>query len=309
MYRRAKTRCTIGRPKALALCALLLSVPAMTAAHAALPSIYAQVLVNRIVAAHPRLARAEIDAYPSGAPVSASRVIAAKEQTRIGRPAGTANLKVLWARKAQFRRSASGRLYVAVLQLLDIREMPVGTITLAVKYRSVAREARQRKSLLAIRDGLKVLIPGRAALFQADRRPREIYAQELVDDVMAEHPQLVRMSFHVPPPGAPVENSYVIAGKDLTYVHLPMIGSPSGPEDFPHLTSGRSHFFFFKKQDFYKGMLPLDDAAGEQIGVLLLGCKYASARHSLQYQRLMNRIRVDLMSRIPDRAALFRPVG
>lgn len=288
---------------------ILMSLAWVTArAQAALPDIYAQVLIDRIAAQHPGLEQAAIYGYAPGAPVSAFRIIAAKDRARIGDPADAMAFTVLCFPKAVFRHDEASGRYVAVLQLLDLDELPVGTLVLAYKYHLAADEAMQQKTMLAIRDGLKVYIPDRAALFASGRKPRGIFAQQLVDELMAKYPQLVRISFHVPPPGAPVENSYVIAGKDLTYVHLPMIGSPSGPEDFPHLTGGTSQFFFFKKQDFYKGMLPLENAAGRQIGVLLLGCKYASANDEPSYRRLMIHIRDELMTHIPTRAALFEPV-
>lgn len=288
---------------------ILMSLAFTTArAWAALPDIYAQVLIDRIAAQQPGLEQAAIYGYPPGAPVSAFRVIAAKNRGQIGEPADAAAFAALCFPKDVFRHDEASGRYVAVLQLLDINELPVGAIVLAYKYRSSADEETLQKTMQAIRDGLKIHIPDRAALFASGRKPREVFGQQLVDEVMAAYPQLVRISFHVQPPGAPVENSYVVAGKDLTYVHLPMIGSPTGPEDFPRLTSGTPLFFFFKKQNFYKGMLPLEDAAGQQIGVLLLGCKYASAKDEPSYQQLMTHIRDELMTRIPTRASLFAPV-
>ena len=186
----------------------------------------------------------------------------------------------------------------------------VGSLTLAYRYRSREEEAGEMKTMLAIRDGLKVLIPSRAALFRTGEDPRPNYAQQLVEAVLAARPDLLRISIHVAAPGAPIINTYVIAGKDFSSKHLPMIGAMDDGEDFLPLTTGKPSFLFVKKDGgFYKGLLPLYDVTGRQIGVLLLGCRYASSRDEPKYQEEMTLIRDQLKVRIPSRAALFQPAA
>ena len=274
------------------------------------PQLYAQALVDRIVAEYPTLATVSIHSYAPDGPVSSSSIIAAKNLEKLGDPDDAEDFDALTNPKPNFYHSKEQGLYKGVMPLLDAAGLPVGSLTVAYPYRSKQEEAGEMQTMLAIRDGLKIFIPNRAALFRTGMVPKPNYAEQLADAILAAHPDLVRISVHVAAPGAPIINTYVIAGKDLTSKHLPMIGAVDDGEDFLPLTTGKPSFLFINKDGgFYKGLLPLYDVTGREIGVLLLGCRYASSRDEPKYQEEMTLIRDQLKVRIPSRAALFQPAA
>ena len=271
-----------------------------------IPKLYAQELVDRIVAEHPELDKVSIHSYPPGAAASTSCIIASKDITKPGDPDDQEDFDALTNPKPNFYYSKDQGLYKGLFQLLDVSGLPVGSLTLAYKYTSKDDEAKQAEAMNAIRDGLKIYIPSQASLFETGRIPKKIFAQTLVDYVLANHPELVRISIHVAAPGAPVMNTYVIAGKDMTKRHLPMIGEMDDAEDFLPLTSGKSSFFFVKERGFYKGLLPMYDVTGQSIGVLLLGINYTSKEDEPKFMESMTLIRDLLKVHTPNRAALFQ---
>lgn len=274
------------------------------------PELYAQALVDQIVARHPELATVSIHSYAPGGAVSSSSIIAAKNLEKLGDPDDSEDFDALTNPKPNFYYSKDQGLYKGVLPLLDVAGLPVGSLTMAYRYRSSQEEAGEMTTMLAIRDGLKVAIPSRAALFRTGEDPKPNYAQQLVDTVLAAHPDLFRISVHVAAPGAPIINTYVIAGKDFSIKHLPMIGAQDDGEDFLPLTTGKPSFLYVKKEGgFYKGLLPLYDVAGREIGVLLLAHRYTSGADEPKFQEEMTLIRDQLKVRIPSRAALFQPAA
>ena len=301
--------------KAVGLAALASTVAAALPAsvlHArdTMPTLYAQALVDRIVAEYPGLATVSIHSYAPGGAVNSSSIIAAKDLSKLGDPDDAEDFAALTDLKPNFYYSKGQGLYKGVLPLLNVAGLPVGSLTLAYRYQSNAAESGEQSTMLAVRNGLKVDIPSRAALFETGKTPKENYAQTLADAIMAAHPDLMRVSIHVAAPGAPIINTYVIGGKDLSSKHLPMIGAPDDDEDFLPLTTGKPSFLFVKKDGgFYKGLLPLYDVAGRQIGILLLGCHYRSKQGEPEYQQEMTLIRDQLKVHIPSRAALFQPAA
>lgn len=274
------------------------------------PELYAQALVDQIVAEHPELATVSIHSYAPGGAVSSSSIIAAKNVEKLGDPDDAEDFDALTNPKPGFYHAKDQGLYKGVLPLLDVAGLPIGSLTVAYQYRSSQEEQGEMSTMLSIRDGLKVLISSRAALFQMGEDPKPNYAQKLVDAVVAAHPDLFRISIHVAAPGAPIINTYVIAGKDFSSKHLPMIGAQDDGEDFLPLTTGKPSFLYVQKEGgFYKGLLPLYDVAGREIGVLLLAHRYTSSADEPKYQEEMTLIRDQLKVRIPSRAALFQPAA
>ena len=271
-----------------------------------LPKLYAQALVDQIVAEHPELDKVSIHSYPPEAAVSTSCIIAAKDLAKLGDPDDEEDFNALTIVKPNIYSAKDQGLYKGLFQLLDVSGLPVGSITLAYKYTSKDDESKQADTMAAIRDGLKIHIPSQAALFETGKTIKRIFAQTLVDHVLAEHPELVRISIHVAARGAPIMNTYVIAGKDLTAKHLPMIGAVDDGEDFLPLTTGKASFFFVKDRGFYKGLLPLYDVSGQSIGVLLLGVNYTSKADEPKFNESMTLIRDWLKVHIPNRTALFQ---
>jgi hypothetical protein len=139
----------------------------------------------------------------------------------------------------------------------------------------------------------------------------KIYAQVLSEQIMAQHPELLSVTFHGTPPGT--SGIYTMfAGS-----YPERIGNPDDPDDIDVITKGitildpRWHRTNDTKKKFVVQM-PLRDAAGENIGLLVLAFQN-EARDSntgakeLEFARRAISLRDALQATIPNLAALFAP--
>src|SRR5258708_26588777 len=138
--------------------------------------------------------------------------------------------------------------------------------------------------------------------------PNKIYAQALSDDIMTAHPELISVTFHGVPPGQ--HDTYTMfAG---SYPHR--IGNPDDPDDIDVITKGitivdpRWHRVHDAQKKFVV-QLPLRDAAGENIGLLVLAYKNeaASGKTEKDFYLLSVDLRDGLQKRIPTYAKLYEP--
>jgi len=93
----------------------------------------------------------------------------------------------------------------------------------------------------------------------ASASAEKIYAQQLVDELAARHPELVRIGMHVTPPG---KSDNVIVACNLPE----RIGQPSDPEDLRAMKTGQA--IVLKEGKNFDVTLPLHDAAGNTIGAI-----------------------------------------
>jgi hypothetical protein len=141
----------------------------------------------------------------------------------------------------------------------------------------------------------------------------KIYAQALSDQMMAQHPELLSVTFHGTPPAA--SGIYTMfAGS-----YPERIGNPDDPDDIDVITKGitiidpRWHRTNDAKKKFVVQM-PLRDASGENIGLLVLayhndGAAPNSGAIELDFLRRAVALRDGLQARIPSYAALFEPAA
>ncbi len=123
------------------------------------------------------------------------------------------------------------------------------------------------------------------------------FAQELVDDLAAKHPEITRIGLHLTPPhGA---DNIIVAS------NLPAkIGLKSDPEDLRAMRSGRP--VVLKEAGSFDVTLPLHDASGKTIGALGLTFKPARGeQESAAIKRAKDAAR-ELERRIPSAAKLFK---
>lgn len=128
----------------------------------------------------------------------------------------------------------------------------------------------------------------------ADNR---IFAQKLVNDIMAANPGLVAAGMHCVPPGG--EKQAIIAST------LNVIGKPSDPEDTLHGSTVIAPSAKFPKLGV---MLPLHDRAGKELGSLALQFKYQAGEDQVKYFAEATAIRDRVAQQIPALADLFTTV-
>jgi hypothetical protein len=99
---------------------------------------------------------------------------------------------------------------------------------------------------------------------QSSRAPGKIMAQKLVDDLVAAHPDLVRVGLHLTPPNH-TENMIVACNV------VERIGRKSDPEDLKAMQSGKP--VVLKEGGNFDITLPLHNASGKVIGTIGLTFK------------------------------------
>ncbi len=140
----------------------------------------------------------------------------------------------------------------------------------------------------------------------------KIYAQALCDAIMKAHAELLSVTLHGSPPG--YSGIYTMfAGS-----YPERIGNPDDPDDVDVITKGitivdpRWHRTRDPVPKFVV-QLPLRDAAGENIGLIVLAYKVPApvgdGATEVEFFRRAARLRDALKPRIPSFAALFKPAG
>jgi len=135
-----------------------------------------------------------------------------------------------------------------------------------------------------------------------------IYAQKLIDEIMAAHPELLSATLHGVPPGQ-ADTYTMFAGS-----FPDRIGNADDPDDIDISRKGitivdpRWH----RPNDTVKKfvmMLPLRDASGENVGEIVLAYKNppGSGKSEKDFFLAATALRDSLQPKIPAYAALFQP--
>jgi hypothetical protein len=137
-----------------------------------------------------------------------------------------------------------------------------------------------------------------------------IYAQKLSDEIMAHHPELNSVTFHGVPPG--MQDTYTMFAGSFPH----RIGNEDDPDDITISKLGISIIDprWHRTNDPYPKfvvMLPLRDAAGSNLGELVLSYKNpahgrkANSRYEKYFFLKAVALRDSLERKIPSYAALY----
>jgi hypothetical protein len=135
-----------------------------------------------------------------------------------------------------------------------------------------------------------------------------IYAQQLVDELIATHPELISVTFHGVPPGQ-TETYTMFAGS-----FPERIGNVDDPDDIDISKKGitiidpRWHRLNDSVKKFVM-MMPLRDSSGENVGEIVLAYRNppGSGKTERDFFLASTSLRDGLMKQIPSHAALFEP--
>lgn len=138
---------------------------------------------------------------------------------------------------------------------------------------------------------------------------QKIYAQELADKVLRDHPELISVTLQGNPPGAAKDVYTMFAGS-----FPERIGNACDPDDVEVIVKGitildprwRRTTDPVKK---FVTLTPLRDTSGENVGLLVLAYKNdgANAKTDDQFYAMTMQLRQSLEKDIPSFAALFAP--
>jgi hypothetical protein len=140
------------------------------------------------------------------------------------------------------------------------------------------------------------LVPIDAAHAQV---PVKIYAQELVDRTVAQHPDLRAVVMHVTPPNAP--GNVIIASS------IGRIGKAGDGDDMAVIATGRTRVEMDRGNKRIEVELALRDVGGETVGALGLVWRYPVGGNHAEFERTAQAIRDSLARRILNVANLMDP--
>jgi hypothetical protein len=268
----------------------------------------AQTLVEKLLAQRSELTECTIYAATPNAHTASLSAVASTDSSRRGKPADAAQLDVAKADAPHFGRTAMGNRYQGILPLYDLCDRAIGLIQMQAVWAAADDEPRLVNLMTALRNQLKLSLASQSELFAAAPGP-VLYAQHLVDRVRGSHPELIRCSLHLVPPGARPRNSMNVAYSDVQPL-IRLGGHSDHDEDFGVITTGRPLFYYWAKTPFnaepmYKAALPLFDRRGAQLGALILGYRVAAIPDQRVLESLASQLRDALKIYIPSNAAMF----
>jgi hypothetical protein len=133
------------------------------------------------------------------------------------------------------------------------------------------------------------------------RAPENIYAQKLVNGIVAKNPDLLVVAMHVTPPN---ESENVIIASNIG-----RIGKRADAEDLRVMATGETLSKVSKNGRRFEVELPLLDAAGKPIGALALVFPYKAGDEALQFKSRATTVRDELAAQIPGTTKLMEPSG
>jgi hypothetical protein len=130
--------------------------------------------------------------------------------------------------------------------------------------------------------------------------PERIYAQELVNETVKAHPDLLVLAMHVTRPGS--SENVIIAS------NIGRIGKRADAEDRKVIDTGETLAKVSRTGDRFEVELVLHDASRRAIGALAVVFPHSPGDDPQRFKEAAEGIRDDLAKRIPDVASLVRPL-
>lgn len=134
----------------------------------------------------------------------------------------------------------------------------------------------------------------------ASARPStKIYAQELIDRMVATYPDVLVMAMHVTPPKS--TDNVIIAS------NIGRIGKKADPDDLRVIQTGTPNLALNKTGDRFEVELPLRDANARPIGAIGIVFPFKAGTDRAALQKRAEAIRDQLARRISHTANLLEP--
>ena len=127
-----------------------------------------------------------------------------------------------------------------------------------------------------------------------------IFAQKLVDEALATHPDVVIIAMHVTPPGK--ADNVIIASNIGRY------GKKADEDDMRVIDTGKSNLEINKAGNHFEVELVLQDQSGKTIGAAGIVFNYKPGDDKGQMEKTAEQIRDEWKAQTPNKDALFAAV-
>ena len=129
-----------------------------------------------------------------------------------------------------------------------------------------------------------------------DDQPK-IYAQKLLNDTLAKHPDVIIMAMHVTPPGK--KENEIIASNIGRY------GKKADEDDMRVINTGKSNLEVNKTGNHFEVECTLQDKAGKTIGAVGIVFSYKDGDDKKALEKKALAIRDEMKAKTPTKAKLF----
>jgi hypothetical protein len=261
---------------------------------------YAQELIEETLARHPEVATLAMHVTPPNSP---DNIIIASNFGRIGKKGDADDLKVIQTGKPTVELNQSGDRFSVELPLRDVGGNTIGALAVAFSYQAGDDKTKLQKQAEKVRDELSKRITYLANLFEPAQFdpsiPSNTYAQQLVDQTLERHPEVIILAMHVRPPNA--KDNVIIAS------NIGRIGKKADEDDMKVVDTGVPNLEVNKNGDRFEAEIALHNVSGERIGALSVVFPYKSSEDKAKFQEQAEKISDELGRRITYVANLLEP--
>jgi iron complex outermembrane receptor protein len=264
---------------------------------------YAQHLVDSVARLHPELLAIDLHATPAG--TTQSTIVASTVAGRVGRPSDADDIAVFRTRqpRAEINRRGDQNVEVA-LPLFDIFKQTIGSVEFTLRYVPGTDEAALIRQGAEYRDELSRRILDRASLgdpAQLDPRiPTQTYAQYLIDDALARHPEVEVLVLHA-------HTKAISEGYPIIASNIGRIGKPADASDLAVIESGQAYGQADERGARYEWKLPFADASGTTLGMLAIIFPLRPLTRVQETRERAEKIVAELRQRVASAEALDGP--
>jgi len=125
------------------------------------------------------------------------------------------------------------------------------------------------------------------------------FAQKLVNDALAKHPEVLLLAIHA----APLGHKNVIVASNFG-----RIGKIGDEDDMRCIHTGKSNLEVGANGKHFEDELVLQDSSGKTIGALGVVFNYRAGDDKAALTKIAEQIRNEMRAQLPTEAALFAPV-
>jgi hypothetical protein len=260
---------------------------------------YAQALIDRTLSRHPEVATLAMHVTP---PNSTDNVIIASNFGRIGKQADDDDSAVIKTGQPKSEVGKNGDRFSVELPLQDVSGDTVGALAVAFPYKPGNDKAKFVRQAEQVRDELRRRITNAGNLvepFPYSQTPTNTYAQKLVDETMARHPDLQILALHITPPNS-TENIILASS-------IGRIGKKGDEDDLEVMKTGKPLLEVHISGKRFEVELQLHDWNGKTIGAVSTVFAYKPGDDKSQFQKRAEMIRSEIEKKTPSVAKLVEP--